>query len=181
MPRWRQRRIRIPPGSERSPTTCGSRASTTRQGLSQNYFRDFDPAVGGYAESDPIGLKAGVNTYVYVLDRPVIICRPDGPDGPPLRWNDPMRWAGSLRSGKSEYSMRSAIHSGARGVSHCDWQARYGVDSCRNKTKGSLPVGGPDYALFKKQSECKAYKNWIKTKIQSAFAARQGASASLPS
>jgi len=30
-------------------------------GLSQNYFRDFDPAVGKYVESDPIGLAGGIN------------------------------------------------------------------------------------------------------------------------
>jgi RHS repeat-associated protein len=35
-------------------------------GLSQNYFRDYDPAIGRYVESDPIGLTGGVNTYGYV-------------------------------------------------------------------------------------------------------------------
>jgi RHS repeat-associated protein len=34
----------------------------------QNYFRDYDPAVGRYVESDPIGLRAGTNTYSYVRD-----------------------------------------------------------------------------------------------------------------
>jgi uncharacterized protein RhaS with RHS repeats len=40
-------------------------------GNSYNYFRDYDPQVGRYAESDPIGLAAGVNTYAYVGDNPV--------------------------------------------------------------------------------------------------------------
>jgi RHS repeat-associated protein len=40
-------------------------------GLHQNYFRDYDPAVGRYVESDPIGVKAGINTYAYASDGPV--------------------------------------------------------------------------------------------------------------
>jgi len=40
--------------------------------LNYNYFRDYDPAVGRYVESDPIGLIAGVNTYGYVGQNPLI-------------------------------------------------------------------------------------------------------------
>jgi RHS repeat-associated protein len=47
-------------------------------GLNQNYFRDYDPAVGRYVESDPIGLKAGVNTYGYVDGSPVDSIDPEG-------------------------------------------------------------------------------------------------------
>ena len=36
-----------------------------------NYFRDYDPAVGRYLESDPIGLQSGTNTYTYVGANPV--------------------------------------------------------------------------------------------------------------
>jgi RHS repeat-associated protein len=41
-------------------------------GLSQNMARDYDPAVGRYVESDPIGLKGGINTYTYVKNYPTM-------------------------------------------------------------------------------------------------------------
>lgn len=40
-----------------------------------NYFRDYDPRIGRYIQSDPIGLLGGTNTFGYVL-------------GNPLRWFD---------------------------------------------------------------------------------------------
>ena len=40
-------------------------------GLNQNWNRDYDPIVGRYIESDPVGLAAGVNTYSYVKNKPV--------------------------------------------------------------------------------------------------------------
>jgi RHS repeat-associated protein len=44
--------------------------------LHYNYFRDYDPDIGRYLESDPIGLRGGINIFVYVGNNPI-------------RWSDP--------------------------------------------------------------------------------------------
>ena len=39
-----------------------------------------------------------------------------------------------------------------------DWKGRYGENLCVGVADGSLPLGGPGYDAFIKQSECKAYR-----------------------
>ncbi len=47
-------------------------------GLNYNYFRDYDPNVGRYLESDPIGLDPGLNTYLYADGNPLSKADPTG-------------------------------------------------------------------------------------------------------
>ncbi len=52
-----------------------------------NYFRDYDSSIGRYTTSDPIGLRGGLNTYVFTRNSPIRfvdllgldLCAPDDP------------------------------------------------------------------------------------------------------
>jgi len=54
-----------------------------------NYFRDYDPSVGRYIESDPLGIGVDPNTYAYVTATPLTLsdslglcCDANLPSGP---------------------------------------------------------------------------------------------------
>jgi RHS repeat-associated protein len=54
--------------------------------LAYNFFRDYDPGIGRYVESDPLGIRAGLNTYAYVRSKPLTSSDPTGlllPPNPP--------------------------------------------------------------------------------------------------
>jgi RHS repeat-associated protein len=89
--------------------------SLNESGLFYNYFRTYDPNMGRYIESDPIGLKGGINTYGYSRQNPVSWVDPSGlaacPGG---EWSQDfgdfgayVAFGGYLSKGRVNYTCRS--------------------------------------------------------------------------
>jgi hypothetical protein len=63
-----------------------------------NMARDYDPTVGRYAESDPIRLRGGLNTYAYARGNPLSYRGPSGrePFAGYVMWNNLINYVSIL-------------------------------------------------------------------------------------
>jgi hypothetical protein len=68
-------------------------------------MRDYDPAIGGYTQPEPLGLAGDINLYRYARSNPLIYFDPDG------------REATAVRSGPISSGARAATGVGSRAIS----------------------------------------------------------------
>jgi len=125
-------------GTETLDSRFPGQWADAESGLNYNYFRDYDPTLGRYIQSDPIGLGGGLNTYAYVGGNPVMWIDPWGLDATIWRnrsggrsiWNGPTNgnWGGKCWSG--------------------------GQYSCGDNNPGSAPPTDSADACYKRHDNC---------------------------
>lgn len=97
-------------------------------GLYYNYFRDYDPSIGRYIESDPIGLGGGINTYVYV-------------EGNPIGFSD-IYGLQRGRAGSSWDSFRTSLRGSGASISQMSTLYRQLQQSVRNEASKRIGYSG---------------------------------------
>jgi RHS repeat-associated protein len=80
-------------------------------GLHQNWHRDYDPSIGRYLQSDPIGLRGGLSTYTYVNQNPLRFLDRAGL----VKWEGSQTGGEFFTAGLFYFNLRSQCIDGRRG------------------------------------------------------------------
>jgi len=118
------------------------------KGSNYNYFRDYDPIIGRYVESDPKGLRGGYNTYGYVQAQPLIAIDALGlytyePSGKGLntvvcdgKSDDPVPQLDNTNGELNRQCLGGCMF--AHEMNHIKDLLRIGKAPCRGKPKGTV-------------------------------------------
>ncbi len=130
-------------------------------GLNYNMARDYDSAIGRYVESDPLGIKPGVNTYAYVRNNPESYNDPTGLQAASTWGCDGM---GHYVPFVVDKNPCTAACTRAHEEQHiADYTARWGSGACLNKPPGYIPTAPENRPAgygwpYHHYTECRAYK-----------------------
>ena len=93
-------------------------------GLHYNLTRDYDPATGRYIQSDSIGLRGGLNTYIYVLNNPLKYIDPTGLAVGDW-WDVPANLDRAQQIAREELARRPSSHNDIGDATrHSEWMRR---------------------------------------------------------
>lgn len=105
--------------------------------LHYNYFRSYDPGIGRYVKSDPIGLGGGLNTFAYANQDPVNTIDQYGLAG----WKWPWQTLKNKFEKRGEY-IQDVFNTTQAGLSFTDCYCSGGdCYSCCNAFIGHLRYG----------------------------------------
>jgi RHS repeat-associated protein len=105
-------------------------------GFSYNYFRNYEPLLGRYIQSDPIGLRGGINDYAYAFSSPIVGKDPFGlsVEGALSQLGDLLDWIAGTPNSPS-YGPDDAVTQDLRETpGWADIWGQYNQAGCKNGT-----------------------------------------------